>query len=119
MAPFAKYVKDSGGLLGSLGSLLGLGGGGGSGFTSSTDLGGGMVWNGEYAEGTDYVPRTGLALVHKGESITPASQNSKAARAPITVTNVFYVTGQTDRRSQAQIAAAAGEGVNRALARNT
>jgi len=29
-----------------------------------------------YATGTPYVPKTGLALVHKGEKITPASQNS-------------------------------------------
>jgi len=28
-----------------------------------------------FAVGTDYVPRTGLALIHEGEAITPASQN--------------------------------------------
>jgi hypothetical protein len=28
-----------------------------------------------YASGTDYVPRTGLALVHQGERITPAGQS--------------------------------------------
>jgi hypothetical protein len=28
-----------------------------------------------FAMGTDYVPRTGLALVHQGERITPAGQN--------------------------------------------
>jgi hypothetical protein len=28
-----------------------------------------------FAVGTDYVPRTGLALLHEGEAITPASQN--------------------------------------------
>ncbi len=28
-----------------------------------------------YAKGTDYVPKTGLAVVHKGERITPADQN--------------------------------------------
>jgi len=30
----------------------------------------------QYANGTDYVPHTGLALVHQGEKITPAGQNS-------------------------------------------
>lgn len=30
-----------------------------------------------YAEGTDYVPETGLALIHKGEMIIPASEAQK------------------------------------------
>jgi hypothetical protein len=30
----------------------------------------------QYANGTDYVPRTGIALVHQGESITPQRFNS-------------------------------------------
>ena len=29
-----------------------------------------------YADGTDFVPETGLALIHKGERIIPASQNT-------------------------------------------
>jgi hypothetical protein len=28
-----------------------------------------------FAAGTDYVPRTGFALLHEGEAVTPASQN--------------------------------------------
>ncbi len=28
-----------------------------------------------YAEGTDYVPRTGLAFLHQGEAVIPANQN--------------------------------------------
>ena len=36
----------------------------------------------------------------------------------VTVTNVFTISGATDTRSQAQIAAAAGLGVQRAMARN-
>lgn len=34
-----------------------------------------------YAEGTDYVPETGLALIHKGEMIIPASQAAKIRAA--------------------------------------
>lgn len=70
-----------------------------------------------FAEGTDFVPRDMLARVHKGEQIVPASDNR--GRGNINVTNIFTVSGQVDRRSQAQIAAAAGEGVRKALARNT
>lgn len=29
-----------------------------------------------YATGTDYVPRTGLYMLHQGESVTPASENN-------------------------------------------
>ena len=46
----------------------GLFGGAGGGASTSGNLG-------VFAEGTDYVPRTGLALVHQGERITPAGQN--------------------------------------------
>lgn len=28
-----------------------------------------------YATGTDYVPETGLALLHRGEAVIPANQN--------------------------------------------
>ena len=42
---------------------------------------------GEFASGTSYVPRTGLALVHKGEAIIPAGQNGG------NVVNNFNFTG--------------------------
>jgi hypothetical protein len=36
----------------------------------------GAAFVGKYETGTDYVPQTGLALVHQGEAIIPASQNT-------------------------------------------
>lgn len=52
-----------------LSSLINPGGGG-----ASTPVGRGMP---AYAEGTPYVPRTGVALIHKGEMIIPASEAKK------------------------------------------
>jgi len=40
---------------------------------------------GSYAVGTDYVPRTGLALVHQGEKIVPADRNRPGADASVSV----------------------------------
>ncbi|MGP1664681.1 MAG: phage tail tape measure C-terminal domain-containing protein, partial [Rhodanobacter sp.] len=50
--------------------------------------------------------------------IPSSSGNIMPNGAGVNVTNVFHITGATDRRSQAQIAAAAGQGVQRAMARN-
>jgi len=120
-----------GGIGGIFGGLLGGGGGGGGlfgglfGGGGSASLGGSLdpldmlgSLAGGFATGTDFVPRTGLAMVHRGERITPASQNAGAGRN-VTVNNVFNVSGDVNARSQAQISAAAGQGVQRALARNT
>ena len=49
-----------------------------TGFATDTYVGGGLHWNGEYAGGTNFVPQTGLALVHQGEKITPASENNSS-----------------------------------------
>lgn len=59
------------------------------------------VWSGSYAMGTDYVPRTGLALVHQGEAIIPANQNAKG-RGPI-IFNVYANDPNAFRMAKRQI----------------
>jgi phage-related minor tail protein len=54
-----------------------------------------------------FIPNTAGTIVPNGSN------------GAISVTNVFHITGATDSRSQSQIAAAAGQGVQRAMARNT
>lgn len=72
-----------------------------------------------YAVGTQFVPRTGLALVHEGEQIIPASQvGARMSRENIVVHQAFNISGPMDRRSQSQIAAAASDGLLRARNRN-
>lgn len=60
--------------------------------------------------GRDY-----LMMGDQGGTVTPAAPGGSG----MTVVNNFHVSGTTDRRSQSQIAAAAGAGVRRAMARNT
>jgi len=70
-----------------------------------------------FDEGSDYVPHTGLAMVHKGERIIPASQNKGGMQGG---NNYYFTVGdvasvsmvqQAIARSQAQTAHA----MNRAL----
>lgn len=49
-----------------------------------------------YAKGTDYVPRTGIALVHQGEKITPAGHNSGVTIGTISITLQSTGNAQTD-----------------------
>ena len=55
---------------------------------------GGPVYNGSsiygqiagYAQGTNYVPQTGPAIVHQGEAIIPAGMNSGQGSANVNIT---------------------------------
>jgi len=69
----------------------GLGGGGTSMWSGllSSIFGQSMV--GVFASGTSYVPRTGLAMVHKGEAIIPAGQNGGTGTVNV------YIDSSTDR----------------------
>jgi len=76
---------------------------------------------GSFAAGTDYVPRTGLALVHQGERITPAAENknwdTQQAPRPIAITISQSFAPGTDGRTVNQAAAETGRQVQRAVAR--
>ena len=74
-------------------------------FGSSSAVGSGG-WNsgadlpmGSYATGTDYVPRTGLYQLHKGEAVTPASQNGGGT---IVYSPVINIDSRTDAASIAR-----------------
>jgi phage-related minor tail protein len=135
---------SGGGGAGGLGSLLGgLGGssdfGGAFGFTASGATGSGeavadgalsdsgstglsaLMGIAAYAKGTNYVPSTGLALLHQGEAVVPASQNTPYAPASpnVNVNNQFVLPNNVDLRTQSQMAAMAGQSIQRALQRNT
>lgn len=47
-----------------------------------------------YAKGTNYVPETGLALLHKGEAVIPASQNKPGI---VNHTGTITIKGVDDR----------------------
>ena len=105
---FGDYGKSNqiGGLLGAgIGKLGGL-------FAQSSpmDLSGFGVP--EYATGTDYVPRTGLALVHQGERITPAGQNNGG---PTIVQNI-QVGGNVTQADIPAILSAARQGAIQGVA---
>lgn len=125
-----------GGIFGSIMQLFGGGSGGSSSgqFTGSFQMpgaGGGdsgglfgiMAGLGNlipmYAKGTNYVPNTQMALLHRGEAVVPANYNNGGSPSKaVNVIQNFTGTQNQDRRTQGQIAAQAGWGIQRALKRN-
>lgn len=73
-----------------------------------------------FASGIDNVPRDMLALVHKGEKITPAAENRRGAgQAPQAHITINTGGAQVDRGTVMQLQAAVGMGISRAMRRNT
>jgi hypothetical protein len=58
-----------------------------------------------FATGTDFVPRTGLALVHQGEKITPAAENRAGMGGRNITFNISTPDANSFRSSSGQIAA--------------
>ncbi len=107
---FGGVGGGSGGLGGILAGIFGRGGGGG---TPASLLAGGIVG---FETGTPFVPRTGLYMLHRGESVTPAGQSSAGGGV---VVNINTMPGGVDRRSAEQQAIIVGREVNRALRRTS
>lgn len=70
-----------------------------------------------YAQGTNYVPETQLAMLHRGEAVVPARYN-KPTPAALNVTNNFSLGQVTDLRTQSQVATLAASTIGRAVRRN-
>jgi hypothetical protein len=69
------------------------------------------------AEGTNYVPKTGLYTLHQGEAVTPARYNTTNNRGG-TVNMAVHINGPVDTRSLSQIKLAVARGLQRASYRD-
>lgn len=117
MKPIAKEMNTGGGGGDMFGRLVGLAGSVfGTGYGDVAGVAAGVP---QYATGTDYVPNDGLAFLHEGEAVVTKKENTeRMSGAPIQVVNHFNFSYPIDPRTQTQIAAAAGAGLQRAMARN-
>ncbi len=115
-----------GGLFGGGGSSGGLFGGfgGGAAVDSSQWLNPGMGWDWvpSFDVGTDYVPKDMLAMIHKGEKITPAPYNkpdtNKFSQQVVQHINNNFDSPQSTE-TMSQIAASMGNAIQRAMQRNS
>lgn len=109
--PLGQFMK------GALGNAGGISGIMGSIFGGSPSFGLSSAFEGmpAFAEGTDYVPRTGMALVHQGEKIIPAGENR---RGDTFVFNISTPDAGSFRAARGQIGADMAGALSRAR-RNT
>lgn len=112
---FGGFFSGGGGGGDLIGSIVG------SIFGGGKSSGGGNASPGiqlpKFADGTDFVPHDMVAMIHKGEKITPAKYNNNKPNGSINVVNHFIVSGPTDQRSQQQIATQAYGGIMKAMRR--
>ena len=78
----------------------------------------GSMFAGSFAQGTDFVPADGLAMVHRGERIVPAKENSTRGAGGMTLNiNQSFAPG-TSRETINQAAASASRQLSRSNRRN-
>jgi hypothetical protein len=66
------------------------------------------------AEGTDFVPRDGLALLHKGEAVVPAKENGGRRDSPLVINFHGVTDAGSFRANRSQIGADIASAVARA-----
>jgi hypothetical protein len=88
-------LKGGGGITGFFSDLFGFGAPKGSAPVTGAFMN--DFYSGEYAMGTDYVPRTGFALVHQGEAIITANENARGGRGGgVSFTQINQIDSRTD-----------------------
>lgn len=91
------------GLFGSFGGSTGPGG------VGPAAPGSGLLgWLGSFDSGIDYVPKTGLAVLHPGERVLTRQENMEGGGDTVHVHNNFNVQGETTYESRAAIASQVG-----------